>query len=169
MTGFEIPAKLRNRIKLDAPLLTNISPSRLTEEIVKIITSNCPASIISLLETYGLYQYLQPNASGMMAESEKFKERYMRSLADLTKKSGQKSGAIRALIEDYLELNTDWDSAAPELFRKTFFAARKFILPMSPQRMELGNAVREIFADHGIVVKKPRPLYLRGWGNPEDQ
>jgi poly(A) polymerase len=164
MTGFEIPAKLRNRIKLDAPLLTNISPSRLTEEITKIITSACPASIVSLLEAYGLYKYLQPNASGMMANDEKFKERYMRSLENLAQESGQKSGAIRALIDDYIESSTDWGEATAESFRKTFFAARKFILPMSPQRLNLGNAVREIFARHGITVKKNRPLHLRGRG-----
>jgi poly(A) polymerase len=168
MTGFEIPFKLRNRIKDEAHLLEAVSPSRLTEEIVKIINSSCPADIVKALDSYGLYRYLQPNAARMMEKNRDFRERYMKSLMSLTQKPDAGVPALRALIADYVEVNTDWTGAMPELFRKTFFSVRKFIMPMSPQRMELGKALRQIFAEHGIVVKKTRPLYIRGRDLHED-
>jgi poly(A) polymerase len=162
MTGFEIPFKLHNRIKDDAHLLEAIPPSRLTEEIVKILNSSCPADIVKALDSYGLYRYLQPNAARMMDEELDFKERYMKSLMTLTQKPDADLPALWALIADYVEANTNWTEPMPELFRKTFFSTRKFIMPMSPQRMELGKALRKIFAEHGIVVKKTRPLRTRG-------
>lgn len=164
ITGFDIPPKLQNKIKAEARLLPAISPSRLTEEIVKIINSPCPASIVKLLELYGLYRHLQPRASSMMEKNEEFKKKYMQSLAALSNEDGEKSCALRALVEDYIESFTDWNSPMPELYRKTFIAARKFILPMSPQRLELGKAIRQIFAGHGITVKKIRSLRARGRG-----
>jgi poly(A) polymerase len=170
MTGFEIPLKLHNRIKAEANLLETISPSRLTEEIVKIINSTCPAEIVRALDSYGLYRYLQPNAARMMEKNPEFKERYMKSLMTLTRTpAGEKDSALRALIVDYVEANTDWTGLMPELFRKTFFSARKFVMPMSPQRMELGKALRQIFAEHGITVKKIRPLRSRGRDIYEDK
>ncbi|MDR1256826.1 MAG: polynucleotide adenylyltransferase PcnB [Spirochaetaceae bacterium] len=162
MTGFEIPSKLRNKIKAQAGLLAEISSSRLTEEITKIINSNCPAGIVTLLETYGLYRYLQPNAAGMMAADAGFKERYMRSLAVLSEKPADSGFPLRALIEDHVETTTDWNAGdTSELFKNTFFNVRKFVMPMSPQRIELGNALRQIFAAHGITVKRSRPCRWR--------
>jgi poly(A) polymerase len=168
MTGFEIPPKLQNRIKTDSNLLEDVPSSRLTEEIVKILNSSCPSGIVAALDSFGLYRYLQPNASRMMEKSENFKQQYMASFEALSKTTGEKKCALRALIENYVEANTDWTGAGPELFRKTFFSARRFIMPMSPQRMELSKALRRIFADHGITVKKSRALYARGRDFYED-
>jgi poly(A) polymerase len=168
MTGFEIPPKLQNRIKTDSNLLEAIPSSRLTEEIVKILNSSCPHNIVSALDSFGLYRYLQPNASRMMAKDEKFKRQYMASLEALSKNTDEKKCQLRALIENYVEATTNWAGSTQELFRKTFFSARKFIMPMSPQRMELAKAIRQIFNDHGIAVKKTHPLYIRGRDFYED-
>ncbi|MDR0383080.1 MAG: polynucleotide adenylyltransferase PcnB [Spirochaetaceae bacterium] len=162
MTGFEIPPKLRNKIVSEAYLLTLIPASRLTEEALKIINSACPDTVVALLENYGLYRYLQPNASAMMETDEGFKERYMRSLAVLPEKSAEKNRPLRALIEDYIETIMDWNGDGQELFMQAFFAARKFIMPVSPQRLELGKAIRQIFAEHGIMIKRIHPP--RRWG-----
>ncbi|MDR0683513.1 MAG: polynucleotide adenylyltransferase PcnB [Spirochaetaceae bacterium] len=160
MTGFEIPSKLKNRIKTDSNLLEDIPASRLTEEIVKILNSSCPYSIVSALDSFGLYQYLQPNAARMMARSEKFKQQYMASFEAMSEDTDEEKCQMLALIENYVEANTDWTDSTPELFRKTFFSARKFVFPMCPQRMELAKAIRQIFANHGIIIKKSRSLYI---------
>ena len=169
MTGFEIPPSLQNRIKTDSGLLEDVSASRLTEEIVKILNSSCPHSIVLALDSFGLYRYLQPNACALMTKNEKFKQKYIASFEALPKNTDEKKCALRALIENYVDANTDWANATPELFRKTFFLAREFIMPMSPQRMELAKAIRQMFADHGIVVKKFHPLYIRGRDFYEDK
>lgn len=166
MTGFDILPKLRNKIKSEAQLLQNISPSRLTEEIIKIINSSCPACIVKSLESHGLYKYLQPNASRIMAKNEHFKKQYIESLANINR--NEKNCPMRALIEDYVESVTDWTIPMPELYKKVFIMARKFILPMSPQRLELGKAIKQIFAGHGIIVKKIRPLTGRDFKLQDD-
>ncbi|MDR1802982.1 MAG: polynucleotide adenylyltransferase PcnB, partial [Treponema sp.] len=43
-----------------------------------------------------------------------------------------------------------------ELYKGAFAMARKFVLPMNPPRVELDMALKSLFAEHGLQVKKPR-------------
>jgi poly(A) polymerase len=76
---------------------------------------------------------------------------------------------LACLVRDFLEDYTDWEAGAAgssaegeprlspsENYKNTFAAARNFVLPMNPPRLELDRAVRLIFAEHGITVKKSR-------------
>jgi poly(A) polymerase len=156
-TGFKLPLRLRWKIKRQSPLLASISPSRLTEEMFKIIQSASACRIVENLEAFGLYEYLQPNASGTMKESAAFRTRYMKGLADLNG-SGTPGEALAALIRDYLEDFVDWDGGITENYKNAFFGARQYVLPINPPRMELDHAVRRIFGEHGITIKKTRFL-----------
>ncbi|MFP3043430.1 polynucleotide adenylyltransferase PcnB [Treponema primitia] len=169
-TGFRIPLTLRWKIKKQAPLLAPISPSRLTEEIFKIIHSPCAAAITESLEYFGLYEYLQPNASRQMKESEKFRARYLKGLGELNRNGNTKPGeTLAALIRDYLVDFIDWDAEGlTENYKIAFMAARQFVLPMNPPRMELDHAVRLIFAEHGQNVKKVR-FFDRGKPQAQDR
>jgi poly(A) polymerase len=180
-TGFKLPLTLRWKIKKQSELLTSISPSRLTEEILKIINSSAAADIVEALETFGLYQYLQPNATRLFRENAGFQERYMKSFhelnsavisggnspekevsgsaepADSTEPGVQPKGwVLAALIRDFLEDNIDWAGDSVENYKTAFLQARKFVLPMNPPRVELDHAVRLIFGEHGIAIKKSR-------------
>jgi poly(A) polymerase len=164
-TGFKLPLTLGWKIKAQAPLLAPISPSRLTEEILKIIHSPYAAKIVENLESYGLYEYLQPNAVKLLkGNPSMFRSRYFKSLeelhhaADPAHREGeaQPGEALAALIRDYLEDFVDWDAGAAENHKAAFAGARQFVLPMNPPRMELDAAVRLIFAEHDITVKKLR-------------
>jgi poly(A) polymerase len=169
-TGFKIPLTLRWKIKKQAPLLAPVSPSRLTEEIFKIIHSPCAAQITESLEYFGLYEYLQPNASRQMKENEKFRARYLKGLGELNRNGNPKPGeTLAALIRDYLVDFIDWDAEGlTENYKTAFMAARQFILPMNPPRMELDHAVRLIFAEHGQNVKKVR-FFDRGKPQVQDR
>ncbi|GHV81593.1 polynucleotide adenylyltransferase [Spirochaetia bacterium] len=163
-TGFTLPFALRWKIKRQSFLLAPVSPSRLTEEIMKIIHAASAFEIVEKLESFGLYAYLQPNASRLMRESPRFRARYLKSFADL--KTAPKQDAIpgwtlAVLIRDYLEDFIDWDAGVSENYKSAFLAARRFVLPMNPPRIELDHAVRLIFGEHGITVKKIR-LFERG-------
>jgi poly(A) polymerase len=170
-TGFALPLPLRWKIRKQAPLLAPVSPSRLTEEIFKIIHSPHAAQITERLEYFGLYEYLQPNASRLMKESEKFRARYLKGLGELKGDGNHKPGeTIAALIRDYLVDFVDWDASdgvpsagITESYKNAFIAARQFVLPMNPPRLELDHAVRLIFAEHGQNVKKIR-FFDRGKG-----
>jgi poly(A) polymerase len=154
--GFKLPLRVRWKIKKQAPLLTPVSPSRLTEEIIKIIHSSDASHIVEALESLGLYEYLQPNASKLLKENGDFRSRYIKGLADLNQngETGSPGAALAALIRDYLEDFIDWDAGITENYKNAFLAGRRFVLPMNPPRMQLDQAVRLIFGEHGISIKK---------------
>jgi poly(A) polymerase len=155
-TGFTLPFSLKWKIKKQSHLLSTISPSRLTEEIFKIIQSPQAARIVEALDSMGLYAYLQPAAAKLMKEAASFRVRYLRSLA-ATNNPGFKNlpgEALGALINDYLEDVTDWDRGIIENYKASYSAARNFVLPMNPPRYEIDYAVRRFFAAHGKTVKK---------------
>jgi poly(A) polymerase len=162
---FKLPLTLRWRIKKESPLLAGVSPSRLTEEIGKIIHSSQAARIVTRLEAMGLYRYLQPNASALMKEKPGFREAYLKGFeAPAAGTEPEKPGRLMsALIRPYLEDIAGWDTEDPQEYYKTLFvAARRFVLPMNPPRVELDQAVRLIFAEHGITVKRAHfPVRLR--------
>jgi poly(A) polymerase len=164
-TGFRLPLRLKWRIKKQSPLLAAVSPSRLTEEISKIVHSSCAALIVEALETLGLYEYLQPGASRLMKESADFRARYLKSMAALNREGFKNlpGEALGALIQDYLEDNTGWEAGIAETYKNAFTAARAFVLPMNPPRFELDHAVRLFLAAHGFNVKKSRFLE---WDKP---
>jgi poly(A) polymerase len=155
-TGFSLPFALRWKIKQQSPLLAAISPSRLTEEIFKIIRSAQAARIVEALDSMGLYQYLQPAAARLMREEAGFRQRYLRSMGHLNQEDFKDLAgeALGALINDYLEDNTDWERGVAENYKITFAAARSFVSPMNPPRFELDHAVRRFFAAHGVTIKK---------------
>jgi poly(A) polymerase len=168
--GFRLPLTLKWRIKKQSPLLASISPSRLTEEISKIIHSSSAAVIVEALEALGLYEYLQPGASRLMKSSPDFRGRYLQSMGALNQPEFKNlpGEAMAALIQDYLEDSTDWEGGIAENYKNTFAAARAFVLPMNPPRVELDNAVRLIFAGHGITIKKSH-FPERGAGGPRNR
>ncbi|MDR2159663.1 MAG: polynucleotide adenylyltransferase PcnB [Treponema sp.] len=158
--GFRLPLSLKWRIKKQSPLLASVSPSRLTEEIFKIIRSSSASLIVEALEALGLYEYLQPGASRLMKSSPDFRGRYLQSMEALNRPEFKNlpGEAMAALIQDYLEDSTDWEGGIAENYKNTFALARAFVLPMNPPRVELDNAVRLVFAGHGITIKKSRSL-----------
>ncbi|MDR2133973.1 MAG: polynucleotide adenylyltransferase PcnB [Treponema sp.] len=161
-TGFRLPLTLKWKIKTQSSLLKSVSPSRLTEEIFKIIHSSQAAEIVEALDRFELYGYLQPAAAALMRENADFRVRYLRSMAVLNKPGFKNLNGERmaALIYDYLEDITDWERGIAENYRITFAAARQFVLPMNPPRFELDHAVRLFFAAHGITIKRSHILDL---------
>ena len=159
---FKLPLSLKWRIRKQSNLLAAVSPSRLTEEIFKIINSPNASEIVSGLDEMGLYRYLQPCAARLFITVPGFKARYLKTLAALNNdKVVNPSGyTLVALIRDYLDDEADWDGMLSleytERYKNAFVLARKFVLPMNPPRMELENALRLLFAEHGITIKKFR-------------
>ncbi|MDR0908144.1 MAG: polynucleotide adenylyltransferase PcnB [Spirochaetaceae bacterium] len=156
-SGFAIPSALKARIKTDANLLANVSPSRRTEEMMKIIKNPAAPEIVQLIFQYGLYGYLQNDAARLMQRSSAFYEAYLASLGQCA--SG-KVCMLEPLISDYLiEENRKGafpqSNSAEENWSKAFKLARAFILPMNPPRVELEKALTSIMHGMGISSKKP--------------
>ena len=192
VSGFKLPLSLKWRIRKHSGLLAAVSPSRLTEEIFKIIHSPHAREIVENLDALGLYCYLQPQAAELFKTMPAFKSRYLKTMGTLcgegitqvtepeargagctSPPAGQRFGEPRVpsgetfsvLIRDYLEDTAEWeaepagaDEARPlaERYKSAFTLARKFVLPMNPPRVELDAALRLLFAEHGVSVKKMR-------------
>ena len=221
VADFKLPLSLKWRIRKHSGLLAGISPSRLTEEIFKIIHSPHARTIVENLDALGLYCYLQPQAAGLFKTMPAFKARYMNTIGTLCNDGSRNSSAqqsaadfkdpsspvracpplgpriddprragearppsgetLSALVRDYLEDTADWDgkrdipafdgspespesgtdtkdSPRPlaERYKSAFTLARQFVLPMNPPRVELDAALRLLFAEHGVPIKKMR-------------
>jgi poly(A) polymerase len=146
-TGFSLPFKVKLKIQKQSNLLATISPSRLTEEIFKIIHSDKAAAIVSLLDKMGLYCYLQPQAAELMKKNQAFRQKYMESMTAVK--------GVGALFYDYLETTSEWKQESVENFKEIFQTVRNFVLPMNPPRFEMNRAIRAFLAARGITIKKP--------------
>lgn len=164
-TACRMPRALKKRIRECAGLLSPVSPSRLTEEMLKILNCGHSFDVVSAALDTDLYTYLQPSATNLMLESRRFERKYMSSLRLLDE--GIQSGTVTRLgeklyfiLKDFVEGLTDWEAevkssvSAGELYKKTWERCRNFVLPMNPQRTELDFAVIKILKEFGVPVKE---------------
>jgi len=157
ITGFSIPFNLKVKIQSQSGLLTSISPSRLTEEIFKIINSDKACDIVDLMDKMGIYNYLQPQAAELMRKNAAFKKNYLKTMADLKGVQNQRGQAISSLFYDYLDTQQEWKSGPIENYKEICKMARDFVRPMNPPRFELEYAVKKFLASKGIIIKRPLP------------
>ena len=157
MTDSAIPFFLQLQIRKNAHLLEFVSPSRITEEINKVIFSGHASDIIKKLLDFKLYVYLQPGACAFIDSSSKFKKMYIENLALLDKEVDSKpqikqGECLKSLLKDYIRLIADPEGLPQEVYTYVYKECRHFILPMNPQRKELEFAVKSILNDLGIKV-----------------
>lgn len=169
-TGAKMHYALRHKIQKSGSLLMQISPSRLTEELLKIINSGHAHDIVKSCIDEDIFMYLQPMATSMMTDRKDFEQSYMKNLTMLDELV-QKNHDVRLgkklvfIIKDFAISLTDWEkeieqgTPANELYARTWAACRHFVLPMNPQRTELDYAVKSLLTDLGVqfaVQKKKR-------------
>jgi len=154
-TGFSLPLNVKLKIYKQSGLLASISPSRLTEEMLKIVNSNQAAVIVDMLDKMGLYSYLQPEASKLMRKSKDFRQCYLKSMAALNGVENSKGQAFGALFYDYLETVSVWKPGTIENFKEIYNTARSFVSPINLPRFEMQFALKKFLTSHGITVKRP--------------
>ncbi len=166
-TGCQMPWSLRRKIRHSAHLLSPVSPSRLTEEMLKIINSGHSFEIVSEALSTDLYMYLQPAATAMMFNDAEFEKNYLLHLKELDELIMQNKDArlgkkLVFLIKDFILTLTDWkkeiltESSVGELYTKTWTECRNFVLPMNPQRVELEFAIRTALREIGVSIRIPK-------------
>ena len=163
-TKAKMPFRLRRKIRTSAGLLSQISPSRLTEELLKIINSKYCAEIVKEALNTDLYIYIQPSATSMIYESKDFEKAYLESMKKLGELNKNEPDArlgkkLVFLIEDFIKSITDWKKetegkySAAELYTKTWAECRNFILPMNPVRKELEYAIKTVMINLGVQLR----------------
>ena len=127
---------LRHKIRHSASLLNQISPSRLTEELLKIINSSHAYQIVTEALDTDLYMTLQPAATGMMYENKKFENSYMKNmqlLDEFVKKEpdARLGKKLVFLISDFIESLTDWKKERvcfKKKYKKSFKSKRLMLI-----------------------------------------
>lgn len=176
-TNAKISHHLKRKIKQSSILLSQISPSRLTEELLKIVNSGFSYQIFTMAMQTQLFMYLQPAASWLMAENKKFASDYLVSLKKLDALVKEEPDArlgkkLYYLIFDFMLTLTDWKkeietkTSANELYARTWTECRNYVLPMNPQRRELEFAIKSAMKTIGVpskssVTKKPQAPAFR--------
>ncbi len=163
-TGCKLPHSLKSKIRKSAHLLSPVSPSRLTEELLKIINSGHSYEIVSAALDADLFMYLQPSACALMYADRHFEKKYMLHLKELdslvkTDPASRLGKRLTYIVYDFISSLTDWQkeistkSAAGELYTKTWNQCRHFVLPMNPQRTELEFAIKNTLTQLGVGVR----------------
>ena len=166
-TGCRISFSLKRKIRNSAHLLSPVSPSRLTEELLKIIGSGHSFDIVKVALETDIFMYLQPSASAMMYADTGFEKKYLKHLKELDELIVQEPDArlgkkLVYLIFDFISGLTDWNkelrtsAAAGELYTRTWSECRSFILPMNPQRSELEYAIKTTLKMLGVSVRQSK-------------
>ena len=169
-TGFHLPRKVKHTICKSAKLLAPVSPSRLTEELIKILNSGNAYDIVALALQTDLYMHIQPATSALIYANSKFEQKYMKSLQELDEMIALDSEArlgkkLSYIIQDFIESLTDWKKEIAEnpnpseLYAKTWTQCRNFVLPMNPPRIELEFAIRTCLKKLGVNTKIPKSAF----------
>ena len=162
-----IPFFLRRSIKKHAPELERCPPSRLTEEMFKIIESGQSARIIRGMVTYNLFKRFMPVIDGYIknrkgVEQEKFFQCLERMDKRIQEKGENRRGRmIAALVEDVCIFPDEWENST-FLFQDMFKEVKRLIDPLTPPNQEVEMAVVWLFREQGLqppphVMKKKRP------------
>ena len=165
-TDSKISYTIRRAIRKNSQLLQTISPSRLTEEIIKIVNSGKARSIVENALRYDLYMYLQPAATSLIDDDPVYAGKYARSLERLDKlvasgeniRLGRKLGF---LIADLITIIADWKGNPVEVYNYVYRECRRFIMPMNPPRVELEYAVRYCLKDGGLNIRMTKQRHQR--------
>ncbi|MEN6499466.1 MAG: polynucleotide adenylyltransferase PcnB [Rectinema sp.] len=180
---FSISISLRFAIHRDAPLLSEVSPSRLAEEFYKIIASGKSAIIVQALDKYGLLQYMLPEVHTSIHGDRSFREAFFQHLSslDLSTQAPPEEASLlnsasaaeivqgdRRLISPFLgwfirqRLRSfaaqEAVSKDPSFFRHEAFSdIRAFLAPLNLPRVALEDAMEQVLREDGLLPAPPPP------------
>ncbi len=180
--GFSIPLALRYAIRRDAPLLTQVSSSRLTEEFYKILVSGKSVAILKALEQYRLLPHFMPEVAASIKRSREFGVAFIADLAslDMAAQLPRDSSMLnkvsaaeivqtdRRLISPFITwfIRERLKSFArnqnapkdPQGFRQAAYTdVREFLTPLNLPRVALEEAIESVLHDEDLMPAPPPP------------
>ena len=163
MAGFRIPIKLRFALRRDSALLGQASPSRLTEEFLKILGSGSSAKIIQGLSRFDLLRHIMPECAALLAQKGPYATALAEALGELDahamdpSRDRDLSILLAHYLKAFLESRPDCVVDTPDAYREAVHEARLFLAPLNPPRVELEAAVLIVFKKRGISpMQRPR-------------
>lgn len=167
--GFRIPWGLRRALKRDSGLLAAASPSRLTEEFIKILGSGSSSVIVENLGRFDLFRHILPEAARLYSADKAFADSLHAALGALDEytrnpaKEKSLSILLAHFLKPYLERSPERLTDTPDAYREAVHEARLFLAPLNPPRVELEAAVLIIFKKRGLSpTQRPRRYPAQG-------
>ncbi len=179
---FSVSIALRLAIRRDAPLLSEVSPSRLAEEFYKIIASGKSAVIVRALEKYSLLQYLLPEVHASIHGDKAFRDAFFQHLSslDLSAQAPEDASLLnsasaaeivqgdRRLISPFLGwfirqrlrqfVAQEVVPRDPSIFRHEAFSdIRTFLSPLNLPRAALEEAMEQVLQEDDLLPAPPPP------------
>ncbi|MEM5948227.1 polynucleotide adenylyltransferase PcnB [Spirochaetia bacterium 38H-sp] len=163
-----IDRKLEKKIKEQSWLLEEVSASRLTEEIFKILQSGESAKIWQKYREYGIMPYLLPEISSL-CEAKKdnlswqiWDEIFIEH--DLYIKELTRETTKEDLIIPFVKLFLIREGAVLMLFKDIYKAIKHFISPFTPPNRDIESAIRRLRHKKKRRKRKkktrPRTIYI---------
>ena len=167
-TGFKIPFQLSMAIKHYAPLIAQVSTSRMTEEVNKILACGCSSQIFERLNHYKLLVYMLPAISvyaafPQMFESLKTLDRQIDEARTKGTKPVEKAQMYLSLVQPFITRNEEL-TGGMEFFSDILRQIKVLLSPITPPNFELESAAALYMTREGLKVPKGAIRHR----NPED-
>lgn len=157
-TGFKIPFRLSRAIKHYAPNLADVSTSRMTEEVNKILSCGCSSDIFRKLNDYKMLVYILPAISVYADFPQMFDS--LKKLDELVNQARESSVLTVTKAQMYLALIQPFISVNPEItepfaiFDDIFRQIKVLLSPITPPNYDLESATALYMKSIGMRVPK---------------
>jgi len=173
--GFHMGWKLKRSLRKYAPELERIPPSRMTEEVFKILQSAYAAPILRAFQDFKVLQHVLPVIDSLVKERSKSeRSRFFESLEKIDERvmekgEDRKGRLLAALVDGVCFFPEEWENTT-FLFRDMFKEIKRLIDPITPPNQEVEMAVVWLFREAGIKppsnVNKKKPPKPGGGSRP---
>lgn len=181
-TGCRIGFLLKHRIRKSRGLMADISPSRISEEVFKILQGGCAVAIFKILRSYGLLEYLMPRIAELLdqGDTDGFTNRFFQSLATLDlavreHRESRRSIQLSYIVSDYLFSRSRWMDVKRWPFPEVYADIKDLIKPVTPPNIEVERALvylirkRKVYQKHGTLpISEPESFDALRQGTDAD-
>ncbi|MFW5684591.1 MAG: polynucleotide adenylyltransferase PcnB [Spirochaetota bacterium] len=145
-TGFRLVGRLRRQIKRSSEFLADTPPSRMTEEVFKILVSGNASGIFRECLSYKLLRHMVPTIAELANQNAAYRERLIARLAELDREvreagEDRRSRGIAYLCGDYLFEHSDVGRQERIVFVEAFAELKKLIRPLVPANKDVEMAL----------------------------
>ncbi|NCB02098.1 MAG: poly(A) polymerase [Spirochaetia bacterium] len=171
-TNFSLSFDVKRAIKRDGVNLSRISSSRITEEVIKILSSGYASSIFEQLQKHKILIYILPSISlspsfQLILQSLKLLDRSVNDVHSGKSNVVNRSDMISALVAPIMNINQEEEEEDKEYFLRMFSHVKELIHPITPANYDVEQACASLLKEKGFVVsptwyKARKPVHIPG-------
>lgn len=160
--GFTLSQRFKSRIRKSRDELTRCSPSRMTEEVLKILQSGSAGAIFDMAMQLGIFGYMLSTIAEEINRSKGAAEGFSRSMAELdsdlrSSEAFPRSRLLLGLVEPFVTPVDPGGGDRSAFYKEVFTEIKRYITPITPPNTDVHEAVKALLSKNGIEPPpKPR-------------